>query len=115
MSHDDSEPHRRETAAQWAVRLGASDISTGELQAFSAWRRDPQNQRAWEAFEASQEPVERFVVRPEAARFRVIDIWTGQTAVIAMTPQDGLSEEDAVHTAALLNRRAKGGDRTILQ
>jgi len=34
--------------------------------------------------------------------------------VIAMTPQDGLTQEDAQHTAAMLNRRADGGDRALL-
>lgn len=59
--------------------------------------------------------VDRFVVRPETERFKVIDIWTGETAVIAMTAQDDMSEEDANHTAQLLNRRAAGGDRSVLQ
>lgn len=57
----------------------------------------------------------RFVVRGAADEHRVVDIWTGETAVIAMTPQDGLSAADADHVAQLLNRRAAGGDRTIRQ
>jgi hypothetical protein len=32
-----------------------------------------------------------------------------------MAPQTGLSQEDAEHTAALLNRRAEHGHRGILQ
>ena len=59
--------------------------------------------------------MERFVIRPDRSGFSVCDLWTGEPAVIAMTPQTGLSEEDAEHTAALLNRRASGGDREILQ
>ena len=47
------------------------------------------------------------------AGFRVVDVWTGETVVIAMTPQDGMSEEDAQHTAAMLNGRAARGERTI--
>jgi hypothetical protein len=51
---------------------------------------------------------ERFVVRGQAGRFRIVDIWTGETATIAMTAQDRLSEADAWHTAGLLNRQAGG-------
>ena len=59
--------------------------------------------------------TERFAIRPDTEGFSVFDIWTGEAAVIAMTPQTGLSEEDAQHTAALLNRRARDGDRSALQ
>lgn len=58
--------------------------------------------------------LERFVIREGREGFRVIDIWTGEVAIIAMTPQDELSEADAQHTAELLNRRAANGDRTVL-
>lgn len=59
--------------------------------------------------------TERYVIRPAADGFGVYDVWTGEVAVIAMTPQDGLSREDAEHLARLLNRRAAGGDRGVLQ
>jgi hypothetical protein len=59
--------------------------------------------------------TERFCIRPDPTGFRVFDVWTGETVVIAMTLQDGLSREDAEHTAAMLNRRADGGDRAALQ
>lgn len=59
--------------------------------------------------------AERFVIRPDCEGFSVVDIWTGEAAVIAMVPQTGISEEDAQHTAALLNRRAANGDRVVLQ
>lgn len=52
--------------------------------------------------------TERFCVRRGPLGFNVVDLQTGETAVIGMTPQDGLSEEDAEHTSALLNRRAEG-------
>ena len=58
---------------------------------------------------------QRFTIRPDREGFCVYDIWTGEVAVIAMTPQDGLSREDAEHTAQLLNRRARGGDRMLMQ
>ena len=57
---------------------------------------------------------ERFVIRPDREGFSVIDIWTGEAAVIAMAPQTGLPETDARHTAELLNRRARNGDRAVL-
>jgi len=59
--------------------------------------------------------IERFGVRPDSQGYSVFDIWTGEPAVIAMTPQSGLSEEDAQHTAELLNRRSSGADRQVLQ
>lgn len=59
--------------------------------------------------------MERFVIRPDHEGFSVIDIWTGEPAVIAMTPQTGMPQEDADHTAGLLNRRAAGDERTVLQ
>jgi DNA-directed RNA polymerase specialized sigma24 family protein len=90
-------------------------MTTPELYSFRAWLRAPANRVAWDALEARQHPVDRFVVRPQTERFKVVDIWTGETAVIAMTPQDGMSEEDARHIARLLNGRAAGGDRSILQ
>ncbi len=57
--------------------------------------------------------AERFVVRPDRNGFSVCDVWTGDVAVIAMTPQDGLSLEDAEHTAGLLNRYAAERDRPV--
>jgi hypothetical protein len=59
--------------------------------------------------------TKRFVTRRDRENYSVCDLWTGEPAVIAMTPQTGLSEEDAEHTAALLNRRAEQGDRAVLQ
>lgn len=47
----------------------------------------------------------RFHVRPDRDGFSVYDARTGEPAVIGMTPQTGLSREDADHTADLLNRR----------
>jgi hypothetical protein len=59
--------------------------------------------------------AERFVIRPDREGYSVCDLWTGEPAVIAMVPQTGLSQQDAEHTAALLNRRAERGDRSIPQ
>lgn len=59
--------------------------------------------------------IPRFVIRPDREGYSVCDLWMGEAAVIATVPQTGLSQEDAEHTAALLNRRAAQGDRAILQ
>lgn len=108
-------PPAHDAAKAWVAKLSRTSISTDELQAVFAWRCDSENRRAWDALAAGRLSVDRYVVRPETERFRVVDIWTGETAVIAMAHQDGMSEVDAVHTARLLNRRAKDGDRSVLQ
>jgi hypothetical protein len=54
--------------------------------------------------------IQRFVVRPHQDAYAVHDTLTGELAVIASTPQTGLSEDDAHHTAELLNRRASEDD-----
>ena len=61
----------------------------------------------------SQAAMEALAVWPETKRFKVVDIWTGETAIIAMTPQQHMSEEDALHMARLLNRSVKDGDRSV--
>ena len=116
MSDESSFPTsvRREAEA-WVSKLSRASVSTDELNAFFAWRRDPEHRRVWDALAAGRKRVDRFVVRPETERFRVVDIWTGETAIIAMTPQDGMSEDDARHTARLINGRDAGGDRSVLQ
>jgi hypothetical protein len=58
---------------------------------------------------------DRYIVRPDASGFSVVDLWTGERAVIAMTPQGEMSKEDADHTAEMLNTRARRGDRSVLQ
>lgn len=50
--------------------------------------------------------MERYVTRPDAAGFSIIDIWTGEPAVVAASPQIGLPQSDADHIAQLLNERA---------
>ncbi|CAN7651284.1 hypothetical protein LJR225_005140 [Phenylobacterium sp. LjRoot225] len=59
--------------------------------------------------------MDRYITRPDRGGFTVFDVWTGEIAVIAMAPQQGLSIEDAEHTAELLNRRVRQGDRKVLQ
>lgn len=59
--------------------------------------------------------MDRYTTRPDRDGFSVYDAWTGEVAVIAMPPQSGLSQEDAEHTADLLNRRAGQGERKVYQ
>lgn len=38
-------------AAEWRARLESRQVATGDLEAFYAWRRDPENARAYERVE----------------------------------------------------------------
>lgn len=64
---------------------------------------------------AEDRKTDRFAIRRDRTGWTVFEVWTGEPAVIALVPQTGLSEEDARHTADLLNRRARGGDRSMRQ
>jgi hypothetical protein len=55
----------------------------------------------------------RYVIRPDREGFSVIDIWTGEPAVIAGVPQTGIAQDDADHTAQLPNRRAANGGSAV--
>jgi hypothetical protein len=59
--------------------------------------------------------IQRFIIRPHREAFALHDTWTGEPATIGMTPQTGLSEEDAAHTAEILNRRAADEAPPVLQ
>lgn len=54
----------------------------------------------------TQDMSERFAVRAGDGGYAVIDRWTGEIAQIAAIPQSQLSEQDADHTAKLLNLKA---------
>jgi hypothetical protein len=49
----------------------------------------------------------RYVIRPDPDGYSVRDLLTGQPAILAATPQKGLSQQDAEHTAELLNQSAE--------
>jgi len=57
--------------------------------------------------------TDRFALRPDPAGWTVLEIWTGQAAVVAGQPQTGLAEQDAKHTCALLNKNARRGDPSM--
>jgi hypothetical protein len=57
--------------------------------------------------------LESYAVRPAETGFRIVEVSTGQTAVIAMTPQTGMSEEDAAYTAKMLNDRVARSERKV--
>jgi hypothetical protein len=61
---------------------------------------------------AEERKTSRYAIRRDRTAWTVYEVWTGEPAVIALRPQTGLSEDDAQHTADLLNRRAHGGDRS---
>lgn len=50
----------------------------------------------------------RFVIRPDGRGYTIRDLWTGEAARLAGAPQVGLSQDDAEHTADLLNDAAAG-------
>jgi hypothetical protein len=56
---------------------------------------------------------DRYVPRSDAAGWTVLEIWTGQAAVVAGVPQTRLSEDDARHMANLLNTQARRGDSSM--
>lgn len=52
MTVDDDLDIRRREAAAWFARLSQRRVSTDDVKAFSAWRRDPDNARAYERVES---------------------------------------------------------------
>jgi len=59
--------------------------------------------------------TELFVIRPDHRGYTDCGLWTGEPAVVTMTPQTNLSRDSAKSTAELLNRHNEAGDRRILQ
>jgi hypothetical protein len=64
---------------------------------------------------SDERKADRFAIRRDSEGWSVYELFTGKAAVIALTPQTGLSEDDARHTAELLNKRARQGDRSLRQ
>lgn len=56
----------------------------------------------------------RFDIREDDAGRSVYDVWTGETVVIGLEPQDGLDIQDADELADALNYRAMKGNRALL-
>jgi transmembrane sensor len=52
MTVDDDLDIRRQQAASWFTRLSKRRVSTDDVKAFSVWRRDPDNARAYERVES---------------------------------------------------------------
>lgn len=52
MTVDSDLDIRRQEAASWFARLSQRRVSTDDIKAFSAWRRDPDNARAYERVES---------------------------------------------------------------
>jgi hypothetical protein len=104
---------RQREARAWFEKLARPSISNADVDAFRIWRDDQDNDAAYSALELSLERTRRFQVRPLSDRYQVVDVWTGQTAVMGTALQADLSEEDARRIAELLNRRAAKGGRSI--
>jgi hypothetical protein len=62
---------------------------------------------------ADERKKDRFALRPDPAGWTVMEIWTAKPAVVAGVPQTGLTEDDAKHIAALLNKNARRGDASM--
>ena len=43
---------RRKEAAEWFTTLSQRKVTTADIKAFSVWRRDPENARAFSRLEA---------------------------------------------------------------
>lgn len=56
---------------------------------------------------------DRYVLRSDSNGWTVLEIWTGQAAVVAGVRQAGLSEDDAKHMTDLLNTQARRGDSSM--
>ena len=56
---------------------------------------------------------DRYAPRSGADGWTVLELWTGQPAVVAGVAQTGLSRDDAEHTAKLLNGQARRGDSSM--
>lgn len=59
--------------------------------------------------------TERYRVRAEPHGHTVYDYWTGEAVILAMVAQTELALPDAMEVAALMNRRARSGERTVFQ
>jgi hypothetical protein len=56
---------------------------------------------------------DRYALRPDPSGWTIMELWTGQPAILAGTPQTGLTEADAQHTVGLLNKSARRGDASM--
>jgi hypothetical protein len=56
---------------------------------------------------------DRYVLRSDTGGWTVLEIWTGQPAMVAGVAQSGLSEDDARHMVSLLNTQSRRGDSSM--
>lgn len=56
----------------------------------------------------------RYVIRPDGQGYTVRDLWSGEPAHLAGSPQVGLSQGDAEHTADLLNSASGTGPQATV-
>lgn len=93
-------------AAAWIDKLSRPAVLNEDLNAFFAWRRDPENLAAYEAeSRARKRRGSRFVTEPAPFGFTVLDRASGEAAEFAGRAQSGIPEADAEDIAEILNRR----------
>jgi hypothetical protein len=56
---------------------------------------------------------DRYAVRRDAVGWTVFTTFSGEPALVGGAPQTGLSEDDARHTANLLNSQSRRGDSSM--
>ena len=54
---------RRKETADWFARLNQRRVTTSDVQAFSAWRRDPANARAFDRMQAMWEAAHALLLQ----------------------------------------------------
>ena len=59
--------------------------------------------------------AQQFDVRRDPAGWTVFDRWTGETVVLELSRQEGLTWSEAVDVLRRLRSRGNDGDRKILQ
>ena len=94
-------------ALQWAARLSRDSIPVQDLKAFFAWRQSPAQAAAFASVLEARLHARRYIVRPAADAFNVIDKWTGW--VVADCGAMTLTRAEAQDAAARLNWRAHPG------
>ena len=57
--------------------------------------------------------ADRYGIRKDPTGYTVTDKLTGEPLILAMDPQTGLSEADALHLAELFNRSATQDDLAL--
>lgn len=107
MTVDDDLDIRRRQAAAWFARLSQRRVSTDDVKAFSAWRRDPENARAYERVETVWESSRDLAGDPDIAALTSEATGRARPA-LARAPASGLLKPFTGLAAALIVVAAAG-------